>query len=105
MADFSAVAVIPTNSTVIYLNKQAGQTVQYSQLVGSTYATLATFTYGGLQNLGPTNAEIIVLPTNKAVIYISKERTLANYTSIAVSWGTTYAALTGLSYGQLGVIP
>lgn len=107
MPDFSAVVVIPTNSAIAYLNKQAGQSVTYAQLVAlGTYLALAQQrSYGQLQNLGPTNAEIVVLPTNTATIYISRERTLATYLSIAASWGTTYASITGINYGQLGVVP
>lgn len=106
MPDTSAVVVIPTGAITVYLNKQAGQTVAYAQLVAlGTYHTLIADTYGQLQNLGPTNAEVVVLPTNAAFVFLARERTLANYTSISVFWGTTYAGLTGVNYGQLGVIP
>lgn len=105
MPDTSSVVVIPNGAVTIYIQKQAGQTVNYSNLNGLTYATLAADTYGQLQNLGNTNGDIVVIPTGTATIFSAKERTLANYLSIAASWGTTYLSITGLSYGQLDVVP
>jgi hypothetical protein len=104
MPDSSAIVIAPTNNTIVYTGKTPGMTVEYANLNGLTYATLAADTYGQIQNLGSTNSDTVVIPTNSITLYLSITQTLATYASIQTFW-VTYSGMSGLSYGQLGVVP